>query len=66
MLSWILVGVLYLCGVVATFGMLGWSCKISGRELTWRSMATLLAWPLIIIAGAILGAYILVKGKKGV
>lgn len=74
MLSWILVGVLYLCGMVATFSMLC-AASISGKfgetTQTWTSnpiptLLTLLAWPLIIIAGVILGVYLLVKGGHSV
>lgn len=71
MLSWILVGVLYLCGMVATFSML-YAASISGKfgetTQTWTSnpILTLLVWPLIIIAGVILGVYLLVKGGHSV
>ncbi len=71
MLSWILVGVLYLCGMVATFTTL-YAASISGKfgevTQTWTRnlISTLLAWPLIIIAGVILGVYLLVKGGHSV
>ena len=68
MLSWILVGVLYLCGMVNTLAIV-YAPSIFGKEVKTnptKIIPTLLAWPLVAIAGVILGVYLLVKGEQDV
>lgn len=68
MLSWILVVVLYFCGMVTTLAIV-YAPSIFGKEIKaslTKHIPTLLAWPLVAIAGVILGVYLLVKGEQGV
>lgn len=56
MLSWILVGVLYLCGIIAG--------EVDKTKPKWAIIPMLLAWPLVIIVGTIFGGSLVGKGTR--
>ena len=57
-----------LCGMVNTLAIV-YAPSIFGKEVKinpTKIIPTLLAWPLVAIAGVIIGVYLLVKGEQDV